>query len=204
MRWRYREGFSFNASDMNIMYWKISDVIWDFSQIDFWYNYRPNLSVILCDSSEIPPGFTLLLLLPRGRASRSVFSSCVRMNDRLCISSSKFRKITCCLVFRNVTPHGPCSSEAFGSLVEYDFAHCFVGEFWLPCASTWIERCNSWHPSHVVNDIVKSGCHFVAIGHKLGNHTDIFSSGRIQTCAFNESHKVPIGRFAKSILEGSN
>ena len=35
-----------------------------------------------------------------------------------------------------------------------------------------MDRCYSWPPPHVVNDIVRSGCHFVPIGHKLGNHPD--------------------------------
>ena len=64
--------------------------------------------------------------------------------------------------------HGPCSSGRFVTM-DYDKAHCFV---WPPSASPWKDRCHSWPPPHVVNDIVRSGCHFVAIGHKLGKHAD--------------------------------
>ena len=48
----------------------------------------------------------------------------------------------------------------------------FVSDFWPPSASSWTERYHSWPPSHVVDDITRSGCHFVAIGHKLGKHSN--------------------------------
>ncbi|XP_062592779.1 uncharacterized protein LOC134254252 [Saccostrea cucullata] len=60
----------------------------------------------------------------------------------------------------------------FTRLVEFDAALCFVSDIWPPPASKWIDRCHSWPPSFILNDIVGSGCHFVAIGHKLGKHAD--------------------------------
>ena len=65
----------------------------------------------------------------------------------------------------------PCSSGREGGL-EYDHAFCFVSDFWPPSASSWRDRCHSWPPPHVVYDIIRSGYHFVAIGHKLGKHAD--------------------------------
>jgi hypothetical protein len=69
----------------------------------------------------------------------------------------------------NSTVHGPCGSGTLGP-IEYDHAHCFVCDFWPPSASSWIDRCHTWPQPQVVKDIVRSGCHFVAIGNKLGNH----------------------------------
>ncbi|XP_052708191.1 uncharacterized protein LOC128183278 [Crassostrea angulata] len=164
-----REGFRLSGSDMDHMHCLNNHrVIWDFSQCQF-YNTQEH-ALILCDSSESPPGFTLLWL-PLERTSHGVMSACVRMNGMLYISSSKYREVTCSLVFPGSSPHGPCGSGSFGS-VEYDTAHCFISDFWPPSASSWIGRCHSWPPPHVVNDIIRNGCHFVAIGHKLGNHTD--------------------------------
>ncbi|XP_078326498.1 uncharacterized protein LOC144622943 [Crassostrea virginica] len=160
-----REGFRFLDSDLDFMFWPTNHpVLWDLSQAQFYNTHRDKL--ILCDSSESPPGFTLLWL-PLEEASRHVLSACVRMNEALYISSAKYRqgKMT-----GSDEVHGPCSSGRDGS-VEYDRAHCFVSEFWPPSASSWIDRCHSWPPPSVVNDIIKSGCHFVAIGHKLGNNT---------------------------------
>ncbi|XP_022321517.2 uncharacterized protein LOC111123482 [Crassostrea virginica] len=162
-----REGFRFKDSDFDYMFWSTDHpVLWDLSQAQFYNTHRDRL--ILCDSSESPPGFTLLWL-PLEEASRNVLSACVRMNGTLYISSAKYRE-------RNIRGsdevHGPCSSGTYGPL-EFDQAYCFVSEFWPPSASSWRDKCRSWPPPCVVNDIIRSGCHFVAIGHKLGNHTDI-------------------------------
>ncbi|XP_078322905.1 uncharacterized protein LOC111100856 [Crassostrea virginica] len=162
-----REGFRFVDSDCDYMFWPIDHpVLWDLSQAQFYNTHRDKL--ILCDSSESPPGFTLLWL-PLEEASRNVLSACVRMNGTLYISSAKYRE-------RNNggsdKVHGPCSSGTYGPM-EYDSAYCFVSEFWPPSASSWRDRCLLWPPPCVVNDIIRSGCHFVAAGHKLGNHTDI-------------------------------
>nr|XP_011455268.2 uncharacterized protein LOC105347765 [Crassostrea gigas] len=164
-----REGFRLRDSDIDIMYWHIDHrVIWDFSQSEFYNTHRQTL--ILCDSSESPAGFTLLWL-PLESAGQIVLSSCVEMNGGLYISSSKYRDNTCTAINPDSTVHGPCSSGTDGPL-EYDKAHCFVSDFWPPSAASWMDRCHSWPPPHVVNDIVRNGCHFVAIGHKLGNHED--------------------------------
>lgn len=164
-----REGFRLR-SDIDYMQWPNNHpVIWDFSQSHF-YNTQDN-ALILCDSSESPPGFTLLWL-PLESATGTVSSACVRMNGMLYISSSKYREVTCSLITPGSTIHGPCGSGIFNDILEYDNAHCFISDFWPPYASSWIDRCHSWPPSHVVNEIVRNGCHFVAIGHKLGNHTD--------------------------------
>ncbi|XP_048732916.2 uncharacterized protein LOC125649415 [Ostrea edulis] len=163
----YREGFRMKGSDVDGMFWFNERVIWDSSQTQFYNVHRQPL--ILSVSSESPPGFTLLqLLTPRAR--RRVISALVTMNGRHYISSSKYREITCSVIMPNSTVHGPCGSGAIGGLLEYDTAFCFACDFWPPSASSWIDRCHTWPQPQVVRDIVRSGCHFVAIGHKLGNH----------------------------------
>ena len=87
--------------------------------------------------------------------------------------------------------HGPCSSGRDRTL-EYDNAHCFASEFWPPSASSWKDRCHSWPPPHVVDDIIRSGCHFVAIGHTLGQHAvnewRISFSQAEQTLVYAKNH----------------
>ncbi|XP_078326311.1 uncharacterized protein LOC144622904 isoform X2 [Crassostrea virginica] len=162
-----REGFRFVDSDCDYMFWPTDHpVLWDLSQAQFYNTHTDKM--ILCDSSESPPGFTLLWL-PLEEASRNLLSACVRINGALYISSTKYRER---YIRGSDEVHGPCSSGTHGQ-IEYDYAHCFVSEFWPPSASSWRDRCLSWPPPCVVNDIIRSGCHFVAIGHKLGIHTDI-------------------------------
>nr|XP_011424439.2 uncharacterized protein LOC105326238 [Crassostrea gigas] len=201
-----REGFRLSGSDLDYMCWPNNQrVIWDFSQCQF-YNTQEH-ALILCHSSESPPGFTLLWL-PLEIANSRVASACVRMNGMLYISSSKYRQVTCSDVFPGSSLHGPCGSGSIGN-VEYDTAHCFVSDFWPPSASSWIGRCHSWPPPHVVNDIIRNGCHFVAIGHKLGNHTDnewriSFSQAEYKlVCSMNHTQFLTYGLlklFLKEII----
>ncbi|XP_062588394.1 uncharacterized protein LOC134250053 [Saccostrea cucullata] len=162
-----REGFRLH--DYDFMFWPNDHkVIWDLSQAQNYVLNRTNL--ILCDCTESPPGFSLLeLLTPTHR--ESVKNACMRINGRRYISSSKYRQITCSADWPNFKEHGPCGSGVLEGR-EYDTARCFVCDFWPPPASKWIDRCHSWPPSYIVDDIVRNGCHFVAIGHKLGKHAD--------------------------------
>ncbi|XP_052708974.1 uncharacterized protein LOC128183841 [Crassostrea angulata] len=204
-----REGFRLHGTDRDTMYWQNNHrVIWDFSQVQF-YNEQEN-AVILCDSSESPPGFTLLWL-PIERANSFVKSAGVRLYGGFYISSSKYREVMLSIVSHkcSCTIHGPCSTGLFYGVVEYDDAHCFVSDFWPPSASSWIGRCQLWPPPHVVNDIVRNGCHFVAIGHKLGNHTNnewrvSFSQAEYKlVCSMNHTQFLTYGLlklFLKEII----
>ena len=128
-----REGFRFKDSDHDFMFWSNDNqVLWDFSQSTLYNTHRYTL--ILCDSSESPPGFTLLWL-PLEEASRHVLSSCVRINGALYISSAMYRHNTCTHIRLDSTVHGPCSSGIYDGGFEYDLAHCFFSDFWTPLAS---------------------------------------------------------------------
>lgn len=166
-----REGFRYKhcASDVDQMIWQTNQrVIWDLFQSQFYDTYENGL--ILCDNSESRPGYTLLQL-PVESASPEALSVCIRMKRGLYISSSKYREIMLSSHSFGSTIHGPCCSGTILN-VEFDNAICFASDFWPPSAFSWIDRCNSWPPSDVVNDIVENGCHFVAIGNKQGEFTD--------------------------------
>ncbi|XP_062585024.1 uncharacterized protein LOC134246669 [Saccostrea cucullata] len=165
----YREGFRLKGSDMDFMLWHNDQrIIWELSQSQYYDTNRQSL--ILCDCSDSPPGFTLLYLLSPSM-DRDMLWVSVRVNNRYYVSSSKYRQIYLSVLSPEFIPHGPCATLTTGA-GEIDNAYCFVCDFWPPSASSWIDRCHSWPQPHVVDDIVKNGCHFVAIGHKLGNHED--------------------------------
>ncbi|XP_062572667.1 uncharacterized protein LOC134234604 [Saccostrea cucullata] len=165
----HKEGFRLEGSDVDFMLWPNDHhVIWELSQSQYFNTHRKTL--ILCDCSESPPGFTLLYLLSPSM-DRDIQRVCVKMNNRHYISSSKHRQNFLSESSFNSTLHGPCASRTIGTH-EFDNALCFISAFWPPPASSWIDRCHSWPQPHIVEDIVKNGCHFVAIGHKLGRHED--------------------------------
>lgn len=165
------EGFRIRGSDVDNMLWPPNHKV-------IWYKYQSFLykthvhvdkyAWILCDNSDSPPGYTLLWL-PTECAGPDILSACEQIQGRLYISSSKYRESS--LSRPGSTVHGPCSSGK-GIFVSYDDAYGFGSDFWPPSASSWIERCHAWPSPHVVENIVRNGCHFVAIGHKLGNHID--------------------------------
>jgi hypothetical protein len=163
----HREGFRIQGSDRDYMHWfTLQPVIWDLCQAEY-YNMCKQI-LILSVTSESPPGFTLLQLLSPW-ADINVISALVTINGGDFISSSIYREITSSSIVPNSTVHGPCGSGVIEG-IEYDTAQCFVCDFWPPSASSWIDRCHTWPQPQVARDIVRSGCHFVAIGHKLGYH----------------------------------
>ncbi|XP_034306414.2 uncharacterized protein [Magallana gigas] len=156
-----KEGFRLKGSDMDTMFWPNNHrVIMDMSQSEY-YN-TANTTLILSDSSACPPGFTILQLLTPPRYNE-VQSACVRMNNRVYISSSKYREMTCTIVFSDSKLYGPVSTGIRRG-VEYDHAWCFVCDFWPQSACSWIDRCHSWPDPEVVNDIVRNGCHYIPLG----------------------------------------
>ncbi|XP_062593910.1 uncharacterized protein LOC134255410 [Saccostrea cucullata] len=164
----HREGFRLKESDIDVMYWPNNHrVIWELPQSQYYNTHRQTL--ILCDCSDSPPGFSLLYLLSPSM-NRSVKRACIRLNNMHYISSSKYRKIMCSVVYSDSIQHGPCASGIFSGEIEYDLAHCFACDFWPTPATAWIERCHSWPKPRIVHDIVKNGCHFVPVGHRQGHH----------------------------------
>ncbi|XP_061168976.1 uncharacterized protein LOC133178249 [Saccostrea echinata] len=165
------EGFRLKGSDFDYMVWpKKFKVIWELNQTQYYHRQ----TLIFANCTDSPPGFALLQLLTPN-VKRNFFSVCIRMNSGLYISSSKYKEIMC-LYDKKCTGshrylHGPCISEVHIGQ-EFDVACCLFSDFWPPTAYLWIDRCHTWPRPLVVQEIVKGGCHFVAIGHKLGNHED--------------------------------
>nr|XP_034305085.1 uncharacterized protein LOC117682161 isoform X2 [Crassostrea gigas] len=163
-----REGFRMKESDIDQMHWLNNHrVIMDKSQ-DKNYN-TAKTTLMFADNSRSPPGFTLLRLLTPSK-NREILLSRVKMsNGDVYISSSIYRDTALPRSFPNSAVHGPCRSGDLAG-TEYDIANCLASDFWPPSASSWVNRCQSWPEPEVVNDILRNGCHFVAIGHPLGLH----------------------------------
>ena len=143
------------------MYWEDDNrVIWDFTQYQCYNSH----TVILSDSAESPPGYTLLWL-PMRKASPRILRVCVCKQDVIYLSSTKFRDNMCGT--QGFKTHGPCKSGRVSNK-DYDHAHCLKSDFWPPISSSWISRCHAWPSPRVVDKIVRSGCHLVPIGHKYG------------------------------------
>ena len=197
-----REGFRLRGSDVDIMCWLDSfRVITDVFQSECYDNLENIL--LLSDSSESPPGFTLLqLLIPEMNEDVGMIlaqiiylqSIIVRMNENFYISCSGMKELLLSHPMNDIFPiiaHGPCAT-AFIEGVGCDVAFCFVCDFWPTSALSWIDRCHSWPAPEIVDEIVRGGCHFVAIGHPFGLHENMewrisFSQAE-QKCVYAMGH----------------
>ncbi|XP_061194847.1 uncharacterized protein LOC133203006 [Saccostrea echinata] len=98
-------------------------------------------------------------------------TACDRENDRFYISSSRHRELKCLVNPDISTLSGPCGSgKSHG--IDFDIAYSLASDFWPPSASSWKDRCQSWPPSCVINDILRNGCQLVPIGHPYGRYKD--------------------------------
>ncbi|XP_062579069.1 uncharacterized protein LOC134240990 [Saccostrea cucullata] len=203
-----RDGFRFRGSDVDTMFW-FNDhrVIWNLKQTNM-YKFGQR-SLLLADPSNSPPGFTLLQLLTPPKY-REINSACIRINDIFYVSSSMCRRVTYINNCPNTTEHGPCSRKHTHTNTDFDYAYCFACDFWPPSATSWINRCHSWPQRHVVHDVIRNGCHFVAIGHKLGNYRDTewrisFSLAEKKlVCAMNHCQFLTYGLLKLFLQEAIN
>nr|XP_034337271.1 uncharacterized protein LOC117692707 [Crassostrea gigas] len=161
------EGFRFEGSDIDIMAWPSDTrVVMDVFQSEYYDT--SNAVLLLSDTSESPPGFTLLQVFTQPEDFETELSL-VQISDSFYMSCSMVREYFCST---DTFVHGPCASVLVEG-IALDFAYCFACDIWPPLASSWKDRCHSWPDPQVVNDIIRGGCHFVAIGHPLGQYEDI-------------------------------
>lgn len=186
------EGFRHEGSDVDIMVSSnVCQVIMDVSMIQF---YRTSGTVLfLSDSTKSPPGFTLLQVLTPNKNILHLddFGFFARMHEKFYLTCSGFKKWFCLELPDLVTIHGPCAA-GFIDGYDIDIAVCLACDSWPSSASSWIDRCDSWPDSRVVNDIVRNGCHFVAIGRPSGQYEHIewrisFSRAE-QKCVYAMNH----------------
>uniref|UniRef100_A0A8W8MAL8 Mab-21-like HhH/H2TH-like domain-containing protein n=1 Tax=Magallana gigas TaxID=29159 RepID=A0A8W8MAL8_MAGGI len=167
----YREGFRFESSDRDTMLWCTNHkVITDLSQSSA-YDLSKH-SIILMEDTDTPPGFVRLQLLASLRDD-DIESSVVPYNDGMYISCVRWRQKMFTVVsgdktLNNAKTHGPCANSFFCGK-EIDCAFCFHCSHWSRLTCSWRKRCilHNWPPKHVFDDILRNGCHFVPVGHKI-------------------------------------
>ncbi|XP_062573151.1 uncharacterized protein LOC134235083 [Saccostrea cucullata] len=164
-----REGFRLRGSDEDYMLLPPDHkVICDISQIS---HYRiPQITLILMNWDDLPPGFTRLNLVSRSNEAK-IISSCIEINNNVFISSTLFRENylhflkTCNVPNNTAVPHGPCSTSVAFQGRETDKAFCFQSHHWPTSALPWIQRCRErgWPHQNVIFDILSGGFHVVPI-----------------------------------------
>lgn len=187
-----KEGFRLEGSDTDIMVWPtLFKVI---SEVSLFQFYRtPDTTLFLSDCTKSPPGFTLLQVLTPNKKFLNFekFVLFPRMNEKFYFSCSVFKKMICLVAPSLITVHGPCAAT-FHKGIDVDLAFCLPCDFWPSSASSWKDRCKSWPNPEVVNNIIRGGVHFVAIGHPLGRYENIewrisFSQAE-QKCVYAMNH----------------
>ncbi|XP_048744867.2 uncharacterized protein LOC125657948 [Ostrea edulis] len=167
----YREGFRFQSSDQDWMFWSCAHkLITDIAQARLYD--RTKHAIILMQDNDTPPGFVKLQLLtsPRGEY---IVSSAVPVNDRIYVSSLLWQQHTLQNLnnvkgYRNGISHGPCANAYYLS-TEFDIADCLAGIHWPALTRPWVERCirHTWPPEPVLAEILENGYHCVPVGSKI-------------------------------------
>ena len=161
------EGFRFSSSDEDYMFvHKNIRVIHSMSQCRL---YDFNTTLLMMETEHTKPGFVLLRLIGN-TTNHDIIRSCVKNQFGIYISSQKWRDENPAICSNQVI-HGPCTSGAIGTL-EYDLAYCLKSDKFPKAATCCIKRLyeRGWPSSQVLRDIVRGGCHFVAIPAKLSNY----------------------------------
>lgn len=161
-----REGFRLQGSDLDIMTWPTDyRVIWCKSMSQ---KYTVNHVLLLSDSSESPPGFTLLAVL---KTKDQNIMPVICLNGKCVVPSLEFRRHAPLFGESDYEEHGPCWRTVYNGK-ELENVTCLACDSWPPSASLWITRSQilHWPDIKVVDDIVRNGCHLVPIGSPLGQH----------------------------------
>ncbi|XP_062593426.1 uncharacterized protein LOC134254912 [Saccostrea cucullata] len=167
----YREGFRFDYSDRDVMFWIHSHKM--ISKLSQSSIYDPSKhTIILMEESDTPPGFVKLHLLTQPRDD-FIQSALVSLNGIHFLSNLLWKEKWLQRTeenkqYQNVDSHGPCSNGYFHH-IEFDQALCLSSVHWTKITSNWIERClhYTWPPEYVLTEILKNGFHCVAIGNNI-------------------------------------
>lgn len=160
MTYGERSGFNIFC-DIDMIRWFISHkVIIDISQARF-YDLTKH-SIILMDHTDTPPGFARLQLFSSPR-DIIITSAIVPFKDGLYISNLNFSQ----LIHHGLDKRSCLNCQS--GVVDLTFAFYSNFFFGSPLTRSLKKRCalNNWPPNHVLEDLLKHGCHFVPIGSKL-------------------------------------
>ena len=163
-----REGFRLKGSDMDTMVWPDNHrVIWNKSMSK---RYTDDCILLLGDTNESPPGFTLLEVLTKTDKTFEIPKT--DLNCKIYIPSLKFKRDAHLIDLPKSVVHGPCDRFVQAG-VETDVVTCFACDFWPQSASSWIKRDSlHWPKQEIIDDVVRNGCHVVPIGNPLSPYRD--------------------------------
>ncbi|XP_062619057.1 uncharacterized protein LOC134280633 [Saccostrea cucullata] len=167
----YREGFRFDPSDRDTMFWIHSHkMISKLSQSSIYKASKH--TIILMEETDTPPGFVRLQLLTQPKDTM-IKSALVSLNGTHYLSNlfwkeKYLREFKENKGYQNIDGHGPCLT-GYCENIEIDYALCLNSIHWTKITSNWINRSRdyTWPPEFVLTEILKNGFHCVAIGNNI-------------------------------------
>ena len=160
-----REGFK-KPSDIDYMTWTT-----DFEVISTLSQYRctPELTMILMEHEDLPPGYAGLKILTVPKKNRVTSWLITNTNGKYDLRSSTFRSKVV-ILYQSLpasvaaVEHGPCATFSQFKR-KFDYVLCLPCHNWPDVALPWSFRCRQkrWPPESVVSMIIKIGCHVVPI-----------------------------------------
>ena len=167
------EGFRITTSDIdNMIICQHNEVINNTTEISELSCVKLYKAVITMETQYTKPGYVRLKLeTDTCMTSERICKSFYYYDDKLYISSTKFREFMMPSLGNNVEVHGPCTTINQG-IVVHDFAHCFSCTSQPTAVQSWVMRCNeyNWPDSVVLEQCISLGCQLAPVGSKKSPH----------------------------------
>ena len=170
------EGFRITTSDVDHMLVRTNNVVVnDTTEISEVSRAKSNKAVITMETQHTKPGYVRLILeTDTSITSERISSSCHNYDDKLYISSTKFRECSMSSLGKNAEIHGPCTTTIHGHRV-HDMAECLSCTSQPTAVQNWVMRCNeyNWPDSLVLEQCVSLGCQLAPVGSKESPHAHL-------------------------------
>ena len=167
------EGFRITTSDVDHMLVRTDNVVVNnTTEISEVSHTKSNKAVITMETQHTKPGYVRLILeTDKSITSERISSSCHNYDDKLYISSTKFREYRMSSLGKNTEVHGPCTTTIHGHRV-HDMAECLSCTSQPSAVQNWVMRCNeyNWPDSVVLERCVSLGCQLAPVGSKESPH----------------------------------
>ena len=136
---------------------------------------KSNKAVITMETKHTKPGYVRLILeTDKNITSERISSSCHNYDDKLYISSTKFREYRISSLGKNTEVHDPCTTTIHGHRV-HDMAECLSCTSHPTAVLNWVMRCNkyNWPDSVVLDHCLSLGCQLAPVGSMESPHEDL-------------------------------
>ncbi|XP_061173326.1 uncharacterized protein LOC133182497 [Saccostrea echinata] len=164
------EGFQIRGSDIDQMYVdKLTKVVSTIPN-----DIGKSVALLrMVKPFDVPKGYVKLIVLTPFTPLQHIREAATKISNEYFLSNEVFLRSFQRHLTKGVR-HGPCMLEKDDFGTEHDRAFCFEYKDWPIYANEWVSRRRKygWPSSDLVKNIMRNGCHLMAIGSKSQDYTE--------------------------------